>query len=207
MQIDCSSSPKSQCNTEKLLPAHVPEAVSIHLEAFPGFFLSALGPAFLREFYQSFLADPLGMGFVAVDENKRLLGSVVGPLDPRGYFGRLVRRRWWAFALAGAQAALRNPAFVAPLVRALSYRGEPPAGKPRALLSSIAVSPRAQGRGVGGALVRAWVAEARKRGADGCFLTTDALDNDTVNRFYQRLGWKLESAYSTPRGRQMNRYV
>jgi GNAT superfamily N-acetyltransferase len=186
---------------------HVAAAVETHLKSFPSFFLSSLGPRFLREFYQSFLADPLGVGVVAVDADNRLLGSAVGPLDPRGYFGRLVRRRWWAFALAGAQSALRNPAAVPRLMRALFYRGEPPVGKTRALLSSIAVDPSVQGQGVGSGLLQSWVAEVRARGGRGCFLTTDALGNDAVNHFYQRLGWSLESAYSTPQGRKMNRYV
>ncbi len=69
------------------------------------------------------------------------------------------------------------------------------------------MSSRAQGRGVGAALVRAWVAEVRARGATGCYLTTDACNNDAVNGFYQSLGWKLETVYSTPEGRRMNRYI
>jgi ribosomal protein S18 acetylase RimI-like enzyme len=208
MQLTRFLTSKSLYRTEKLSKAHLPEVVSVHQEAFPGFFLSALGARFLSEFYRSFVTDDLGSGFVAInDPSGQVLGFVVGPTNPIGYFGRLVRRRWWAFAFASAQAALLNPSCVPRLLRALSYRGEPPVGKPRALLSSIAVSPRAQGCGVGAALVRAWVAEVRARDATGCYLTTDACDNDAVNGFYQSLGWKLEAVYSTPEGRRMNRYV
>ena len=38
-------------------------------------------------------------------------------------------------------------------------------------------------------------------------VATDAEGNDSVNAFYQRLGWKRETSYVTSQGRRMNRYV
>jgi len=183
------------------------QVVAVHLRAFPSFFLSFLGPRFLREFYGSFLVDPMGRGFVAVDGGGRVLGVVVGPLNPAGYFKRLLKRRWWAFCVASAGAVLRRPAVVPRLFRAVLYRGEAPGGPVRALLSSIAVDPQVQGGGVGRKLVERWVAEVRAAGAGGCFLATDADGNEAVNAFYRKLGWKLESSYSTKEWRRMNRYV
>jgi ribosomal protein S18 acetylase RimI-like enzyme len=197
----------SDVQIEPLTASFVNEVVDIHIKAFPTFFLSFLGPRFLREFYASFLADPVGMGFVACEANKKVIGAVVGPLAPSGYFRRLLKRRWWAFCLAGTGAVFKRPSCVVRLLRAVFYRGEPPSGPARALLSSIAVSPTAQGRGVGKKLVERWVEEARKRGAQGCYLTTDAENNDAVNGFYRSLGWKVEATYPTPEGRKMNRYV
>jgi len=185
----------------------VDTVVSVHLRAFPSFFLSFLGPRFLREFYGSFLVDPMGLGFVAVDGGGRVLGVVVGPLNPAGYFKRLLKRRWWAFCLASISAVLRRPKVLPRLFRAVVYRGEAPTGPVRALLSSIAVDPQVQGGGVGRKLVERWVQEVRAAGGSGCFLTTDAEGNEAVNAFYRKLGWKLESSYSTKEGRRMNRYV
>jgi len=51
------------------------------------------------------------------------------------------------------------------------------------------------------------VGEVRRRGGSGCFLTTDAENNEKVNSFYQKLSWKIESTYKTSEGRVMNRYV
>lgn len=194
-------------NVETLGMRHIEDVVRIHLQGFPSFFLSFLGPRFLREFYSSFLADPVGMGFVASDSAEQVVGVVVGSVDPRGYFTRLLRRRWWAFCLACAGAVARRPSCVPRLFRAVRYRGEAPSGPVRALLSSIVVSPAAQGRGVGKLLLRSWVEEARRRGASGCYLTTDADGNEVVNSFYQKTGWVLESSCVTREGRRMNRYV
>lgn len=194
-------------NLETLKSRHIEDVVRIHLQGFPSFFLSFLGPRFLREFYRSFLVDPVGVGFVASNSAGQVIGAVVGSVDPRGYFTRLLLRRWWAFCLASVGAIARRPSCVPRLFRAVCYRGEAPSGPVRALLSSIVVSPLAQGRGVGKMLINGWVEEVRRRGACGCYLTTDAEGNNAVNSFYQKIGWRLESSYVTREGRKMNRYV
>jgi hypothetical protein len=51
------------------------------------------------------------------------------------------------------------------------------------------------------------VGEIQRRGLVGCYLTTDADGNEAVNKFYQNLGWRVESSYVTPQGRRMHRYV
>lgn len=182
------------------------EVVDVHMRAFPSFFLSFLGPRFLRVFYGSFVSDPTGIGVVA-EENGHVLGVAVGPQYPQSYFRKLLKRRWLAFCTASLGAILRRPSVVIRLYQAIFYRGESPTGPPRALLSSLAVAPETQGRGIGAALVRAWVEQAKARGCNGAYLTTDADDNDPVNAFYQRLGWVLQASYTTPQGRRMNRYV
>lgn len=181
--------------------------VDVHLRAFPNFFLSSLGPKFLEEFYRSFVTDPDGIGFVAADRPVTVVGVVVGALNPGGYFWRLLMRRWWAFCLASLTRLTRQPSIARRLLRALVYRGQSPPGPPRALLSSLAVAPEYQGRGIGRQLVEQWLKEVRRRGAVGCYLTTDAEGNDRVNAFYSQLGWRREATYCSPEGRRMNRYV
>lgn len=185
---------------------YINEVVDVHMHSFPGFFLTFLGPKFLKEFYKSFIVDDTGIGFIALEDGK-VLGAIVGPLVPDGYFKRLLKRQWWAFCYASIGAVLRCPSVIKRLLRALFYRGEAPPGPTRALLSSIAVLPSSQRLGIGKALVERWVQEVRQKGGKGCYLTTDAKDNDKVNGFYQRLNWKIESTYTTPEGRVMNRYV
>ena len=193
---------------DEIRSEHVKKVVDVHLQAFPGFFLTFLGPRFLREFYLSFTYDPSGVGFVAqASDTGEILGVIVGPVTPDGYFRRLLKRRWWAFCLASVCAVLKRPAVVKRLFRAVFYRGESPSGPNRSLLSSIAVLPSAQGHGIGMALVNAWCDEIKKRGSSGCYLTTDAENNDDINQFYQKCGWKLSDTKTTPEGREMNCYV
>lgn len=187
---------------------HLAQAVDVHLRAFPGFFLSFLGAGFLKEFYGSFCDSEVGIGYVAIDDQSgRVVGVVVGPLHPAGYFKRLLGRRWWAFCYHSLRAVARRPWIAPRIARAILYRGDAPPGGPRALLSSVAVDPGTQGRGIGRALVEAFLRRARDAGASGAFLTTDAEDNEAVNRFYRSSGWQVESSYTTPEGRKMNRYV
>ena len=112
----------------------------VHMQSFPSFFLTFLGPAFLKEFYKSFIHDDQGIGFVAI-ENGRILGAIVGPFKPAGYFKRLLLRKWYAFCFACIGAVMRKPKVIKRLFRAVFYRGEAPEGMQRALLSSIAVAP------------------------------------------------------------------
>jgi GNAT superfamily N-acetyltransferase len=189
-------------------PKHINHIVKIHLAAFPNFFLSFLGPRFLKEFYTSFVFDPAGIGFVAQNaENKKVCGVIVGPSNPAGYFKRLIKRRWWAFCLASLNAIFTKPSTVPRLWRAVFYRGDVPSMLSGfSLLSSIAVSPDNQARGIGRVLVNAFIDEVKHRGGNGVFLATDAEDNENVNRFYVGIGFTLEAAFTTPEGRKMYRY-
>lgn len=190
-----------------LSSSHINSVVHIHLKAFPDFFLSFLGPRFLGEFYGSFLVDAQGVGYVALSSSGKVVGAIVGPIDPGGYFKRLLKRRWWKFCVASIAAVVQRPSCMSRLFRAFFYRGDAVEGLQRALLSSIAVDPNVQGAGIGKKLVECWIKEVSRRGATGCYLTTDADGNDKVNAFYQGLNWRIDGVYLTPEGRRMNRYV
>jgi len=193
----------------ELRVADVDAAVEVHLQAFPGFFLSFLGRSFLRQFYLAYCDDRTSVALVATrDQPPELLGAVIGPLRPAGFYKSLLLRRWWRFGLAACAAVLRRPLIIPRLVRAVSYRGDAPADRTdRALLSSVAVRPGAQGMGIGKMLVRAFLEKTKQAGLRGAYLTTDADNNDAVNAFYRRMGFKVESEFTTPEGRRMFRHV
>ena len=71
----------------------------------------------------------------------------------------------------------------------------------------MCVDPNTSSRGVGARLSRAWSEGAAARGATRAYLTTDADDNDAVNRHHQRQGWTIDADYRTAAGRHMYRYV
>lgn len=199
-------------NSLKIIPleeGYISNAVDVHMRSFQGFFLTFLGPRFLREFYRSFIDDDAGIAFAAQETaTNQILGVIAGPLIPDGYFKRLLKRKWWAFCLASITAVAKKPSVMKRLFRAVFYRGDTPAGtQGLSLLSSIAVLPDVQSKGIGAALVYAFIEEVRKRGSRGVFLTTDAERNEKVIRFYEKLAFSLESSYTTPEGRKMNRYI
>lgn len=190
-------------------PTDVGELARIHERAFQGFFLASLGTPFLREFYRGYLTDPSSVAIVAREAaTGRPIGCAVGTVEPEGFYGRLLRRRGPAFALAGARAAVTRPRVVVPrLLAAVRYRGDAPEGSGGALFASMCVDPNTSSRGVGARLSRAWSEGAAARGATRAYLTTDADDNDAVNRHHQRQGWTIDADYRTAAGRHMYRYV
>jgi ribosomal protein S18 acetylase RimI-like enzyme len=186
--------------------ADVDSIVAIHLETFPGFFLTFLGPAFLRLLYAEILASEEGI-LLVVEDGGQAVGFVAGVTRQSGFYGRVVRKRKWRFAFASMGALLRRPSIAGRLLRALRKREESAASAAEACLMSIGVSPRAGGRGAGKALVRAFAEELRKRSVDRFCLTTDRVDNEAVNAFYARLGFEIARSFTTPEGREMNEYV
>ena len=75
-----------------------------------------------------------------------------------------------------------------------------------ALLASVCVDPGIHGNGIGTRIVEAFESEMWKRGAKFVYLTTDFDNNQDTQRFYEKIGWSIESEFSTPEGRLMRRY-
>lgn len=178
----------------------------IHVKSFPNFFLTFLGPAFLRNLYSAILHDPDGIGYVAT-QNVEILGFVAGTAQPAGFYRRLLRRRWWHFAWSALPSAVRHPAIIPRLLRAFSMSAQVTQHAGRGTLMSIAVLPACHGSGIGQLLVSAFLDEAVRRGLQQVDLTTDRDNNEPANRFYQRMGFVCERSFVTPEGRAMNEYV
>jgi len=191
-----------------LAPSEIEALVALHQAAFPGFFLTSLGPRFLRALYRGFLESEKGVCAVA-QAGQRLLGFAMGTAKPDSFFRVLLRKKGMSFAWAALPGLLQNPVFVVrKSLSALFYRGERPKVMPGAgLLSSLAVSPHVAGKGIGQQLVSAFCEELARRGADAVYLITDASDNDSVNRFYAKCGFRLVDTFERPGKRLMNRWA
>lgn len=179
--------------------------VAIHKEAFEGFFLTRMGPRFLRAYYQAVLDFEASISLVAHDtESDRALGFVVGFRDPQGFYALFGQRRK-RMLLAILLAVLRDPGLVPQILRNMR-RVDAQAQQPvdAVELSSIAVG--APGRGVGGALLEAFADKARSEGAHRLILTTDAEGNDPVRWFYETRGFTLHG-YEDRGERRMCRYA
>lgn len=186
----------------------------LHGRAFPGFFLSSLGPPVLREYYRTVLDYPGSCALVAIDCG-RICGFVAGFAEPTGFY-RHLRRRALRFLAPLLRAALRNPSTVVPMAQRvaslLGHRGGsvPDDSVPTAVgsweLASLAVDPQLQGQGYGSQLVASFIRQARVHSATHIVLRTDALENDRVNLFYERLGFERRNSCHTAGSRLMNTY-
>lgn len=183
--------------------------VELHVQAFPDFMLTLLGRTFLRELYRAFMDPGDGLCFVALaGDPGMVVGVVAGTTRPKEFFRHLFRRRAWAFAYAAIPSLCRHPVKVGRrLVAAVFYRGEsPPELSNAVLLSSLAVNPRAEGRGLGAGLVEAFCTASEDHGAGNVYLTTDQTANERVNAFYTRCGFKVLAQMQRADGRRMNLY-
>lgn len=191
----------------RLSPVDIDSVVNVHMRSFRGFFLTFLGPRFLSEFYRASVDDPSGIGYAYWLGEDELCAFVVGSSQPAGFYGRLIRYRWWRFGFASVYALIRQPNIILRLLRALRMpRQELPSNNCGTLMS-IAVDPGIQGKGIGKALVTAFLDEARRVGLSHVNLTTDKLNNDSVNKFYLNYGFHCIRTYVTPEGREMNEYL
>lgn len=137
----------------------------------------------------------------------QVIATLLGTTQPHGFYKRLAKRYFLRFAWASLKPLLQQPAIFPRLVRALFYRGDVPlSATGGALLASVCLDPGLQSKGIGKKMVAAFESEMWKRGAKFAYLTTDLDNNQNTQRFYEKIGWSIESEFSTPEGRLMRRY-
>jgi ribosomal protein S18 acetylase RimI-like enzyme len=184
----------------------IPQVVDVHIHSFPGFFLSFLGPRFLRLYYSNVCSTSDGISFVYLGLDGKVKGFIAGTTNPRGFYYRLLKKNWLGFFWASIPAICSKPLIVSRLIRAITFPSSTPFGEHVAGLFSIGVLPGAQRSGAGRQLVIRFLEAAKRKGCLTVFLTTDRDNNEHVNNFYCDLGFTLQRQYETPEGRRMNEY-
>lgn len=186
------------------------EIVKVHQDAFKGFLMTLLGPRFLMSYYQLVFEYPKRIFYVVVDEENKVRGFVAGFLQPSQFY-KLLRKRKWKLAMAALFHLAFHPNLwprvYSSLNRAVSLAKNSEYNIEIAELASIAVDPKLSGRGLGKELVFAFLNKAREMGAKKVYLNTDSLNNDKVNTFYQKLGFKLARKFLVANKRLMNEYI
>lgn len=200
--------PSAGFTVRPLSATDLASAAELHVRAFPGFFLSSLGVGVLKEFYRGHQLSPRAVAFTARDDRGRVVGVVTGTMTPDSVYREMLTKNPWRLLLSLGLVVLRRPSVAPRMVRALTHGAPVPwATSDSALLNSICVDPSYQGRGVGLALMEAWVAEAETRSTvTWAYLTTDANDNDAVRAWYERNRWVLWGTFARVDGRQMAAY-
>lgn len=197
-----------KCNLRTAEAADIKSIVSVHIISFPGFFLTFLGPQFLKELYLGIMNDNYGILLVAEKEGDTV-GFVAGSVAPNGFYRRLLQKRWWRFALPVISAALKKPSVIQRFLRVAKnvFFTNGQSHESSALLMSIAVLPKIQRSGAGGLLVKAFCTACEKQGVSIVSLTTDKFENDSVNLFYRTHGFSMAKEITTDENRVMNKYV
>lgn len=181
--------------------------VIVHQRAFPDSFLTGLGSEFLHQYYGLVLAYPERVLLVSTSQDQ-VEGFVCGFVDPAEFYKSMSQRKW-RFALPVLGALARDPRLAGKIVNGLQRveRKREPLNVQSCELSSLAVLPKSRGKGIGGALVKAFLEQAGLCGTEHVFLCTDADDNDSVNGLYRKAGFQIRQRYPQYKERWMNEYV
>ncbi|NMF90642.1 GNAT family N-acetyltransferase [Aromatoleum petrolei] len=185
------------------------QVAEIHRQAFPGFLMTLLGPVFLREYYQTVLDYPDRVFLVALDERESVVGFIAGFYNPGIFYRLLGSRRKRMMSAAVLHLVLRPRLWlrVRENMKQIGERsGESLETCGRVELASVGVAPYLLHQGCGRALVSEFLARCSKFRAGAVELTTDAMGNTKVNRFYQSLGFRVVKTSERSGGRRMNHY-
>jgi ribosomal protein S18 acetylase RimI-like enzyme len=200
---------------ERMSPEHLQQVVALHEECFPEYYLTNLGPSFLRAVYSWYVQGSEAIAHVAIDRGESVAGFVAGTVDDSNYRRSLFRRAWWPMALALVQRFISNPVLTLRLMderkelvrQALSTiltgrsreAGQTDVDSDKELhtasLVSIGVKPAARRSGLGAALSELFVREAWDRGCERIILSVRD-DNTEARRFYESMDWEEVSQSS-----------
>lgn len=178
-----------QLITRVMTAADLDAVVRVHQLAFRGFFLDRMGPAFLRAYYSSVLSYDKSIALVAEGASGVVEGFVVGFIEPVEFYLHFRGQRLRLLPVI-LLALIKHPSLLMNILRnsARVHQVAEHYGSIECELSSIASSQ--QIKGTGSLLLHKFVDEVKMRGVERISLTTDELNNDSVNYFYLRHGFR-----------------
>jgi ribosomal protein S18 acetylase RimI-like enzyme len=185
----------------------IDSVVNVHIEAFDGFFLTKLGPSFLKELYCGFALRDGGILRVLCNKDNAIIGFAGGAFQPDAFYRKLKKERALIFFIKILPGLVKNPVLVIKKIwYALFYKGEKPKSIMGAsLLSSIAISPTLAGKSLGKQLLMDFEEHVLSHDGQALFLTTDKFGNDNVISFYKKNGYLVESEFIQADSRNMLR--
>ncbi|MGT2887231.1 GNAT family N-acetyltransferase [Streptococcus didelphis] len=188
--------------TEKGL---IKRIVDIHLSVFPNFFLTFLGKGFLCTLYLGFLEHD-SSGIIIAREDENVLGFLAYSKDLSGFYKWLIKHKVIYFGFYGLKACVKSPKAIIRLMRAFLYPSQASKTEKYIEISSIGVSSSTSNSGIGSQLVKSIPNIVDTTGYKYIELTTDAINNEKANYFYQKNGFALNRTFETLEGRKMNEY-
>lgn len=194
-------------NIRKATIDDVDTIVEIHLNAFDGFFLTSLGPAFLKFYYTCFIKSNETITMIA-EEDGVIYGFSASSKFCKGFNSRLIKRNFLTFGLLSLKMLLIRPTSLVRLVRNLTKKGENVIdNEDYAELYSIGICKLAQGKGVGKKLLSRSEQVMKEEGVSRVSLTTDYDNNNQAVGFYHSMGYETLYEFVTYPNRKMYRLI
>lgn len=185
----------------------VNDIVEIHMDAFRGFFLTSLGPSFLRLYYTCFIRSEDTITMVA-EENNIIWGFSALTRKSKGFNSSLIKSNIFDFVLLSTRLLFTSPKSLIRLVKNLTKKSDDVEDDENyAELYSIGVNKVAQGKGVGKALLSASELKLKDAEVKRVSLTTDYNDNKQAIGFYQSMGYEIMYDFVTYPNRRMYRFI
>ena len=185
----------------------VDSIVSIHQDAFKGFFLTTLGPDFLRFYYSRFLTSS-GAKILCAVEDDRLVGFAALAENCNGFNGKLVKNNLFSFALLSIKMLFTSPKSLLRLAKNLTKRSDDVEDvADYAELFSIGVLGTEQGKGIGKILLTSSEEYVRTKNIAKISLTTDYYNNDQTVGFYKAMGYNELYQFVSYPNRKMYRFI
>ncbi|MCE9137718.1 GNAT family N-acetyltransferase [Bacteroides thetaiotaomicron] len=182
----------------------------LHMQVMPDFFLASLGEGFLTTYYKVVLRYPETICLLAEDENKNILGFVLGREKAKGYLKRILKSSLFTFVIEGIKLLFIKPKSLIRLVRNLDKISKDSSisdTQNYAEIGLIGVSPELKGQGIGHKLFEGFIGILKERNVANLSLTTDMDDNEQTITSYKAWGFTVMYEFKTYPDRRMLRLI
>lgn len=181
--------------------------VRIHEQAFPSFFLTKLGSAFLRLYYKSVMDHSDGVLLVCKKDDVPI-GLCAGTVLSAGFNKRLIKANFFQYGIETLKLLFSKPKSLIHLMKNMSKEDSSVGDNGEyAELLSIAVDPTVQRSGAGKTMLLNLENEIKKKGGEKLSLTTDFENNEKAIGFYKSLGYNEWYDFTTYPNRRMWRLI
>lgn len=191
----------------KFIPAEdIETVVKVHNSAFKGFFLTDLGPDFLKQYYHSVANAPDGI-LIGAYHNDKLIGFCAACTECAGFNTRLIKSNIINFGLIGLKLLFTRPKALIRLSKNLTKKGSVSDDGHYAEMMSIAVDKEIQNSGAGKAMMDCLEKTLKQRNVVSLSLTTDKLNNENTLAFYEKRGFRQMYVFTAYPDRIMYRLI
>jgi len=182
--------------------------VSIHEQAFEGFFLTSLGSRFLFLYYTTLVKSSKGLVICLFDDSDNLIGFAAGTKMSKGFHKEILLRNLFSYFYVLLHLLMTRPVSIIRLFKNLNKNNKVNDDDGNyAELLSIAVPPNRNGNGYGKKLLAGFEEILESFGSEKVALTTDFYSNEGVIAFYKGLGYEIAYDFIAYPNRRMYKLI